>query len=63
MLYLVIFIFLDCRKLDEWKTILEDDLSSQTWYDSSDSSTDNEDIDTDDNNENENDLIDMQVDE
>lgn len=61
MLYLVIFI--DYRKLDEWKTILEDDLSSQTWYDSSDSSTDNEDTDTDDNNENENDFIDMQVDE
>ena len=53
----IIFIFIDCRKLDEWRTILRDDLSSQTWYDSSDSSTDNE--DTDDSNEN--DLINMQL--
>lgn len=52
------FYSLDCRKLDEWRTILRDDLSSQTWYDSSDSSTDNE--DTDDSNEN--DLINMQLD-
>ncbi|KOC61526.1 Kelch domain-containing protein 4 [Habropoda laboriosa] len=45
------FYSLDCRKLDEWKTILTDDLSLQTWYDSSNSSSDSE--HTDDSNENE----------
>lgn len=42
------FYSLDCRKLDEWRTILKDDLSSQTWYDSSDSSSDSDSSDEDD---------------
>ncbi|XP_024887164.1 kelch domain-containing protein 4 isoform X1 [Temnothorax curvispinosus] len=36
------FYSLDCRRLDEWKTLIADDLSSQTWFDSSESSEDNE---------------------
>ncbi|CAD1472406.1 unnamed protein product [Heterotrigona itama] len=53
------FYSLDCRKLEEWNTILKDDLSSQTWYDSSDSSSDSEDTD---DNENEDDPSDKQMD-
>ncbi|KAK1118624.1 hypothetical protein K0M31_014929 [Melipona bicolor] len=52
------FYSLDCRKLEEWNTILKDDLSSQNWYGSSDSSSDSE--DTDDSNENEDDSSDKQ---
>ncbi|XP_043248419.1 kelch domain-containing protein 4-like [Colletes gigas] len=37
---------LDCRKLDEWRTIIEDDLSSQTWFESSSSSSENESADS-----------------
>lgn len=35
---------LDCRKLNEWKTIIDDDLTSQEWFDtsSSDSEQDND---------------------
>ncbi|XP_003396468.1 kelch domain-containing protein 4 isoform X1 [Bombus terrestris] len=54
------FYSLDYRKLDEWNTILRDDLSSQIWYDSSDSSSDSE--HTDDSDENESDSIDKQMD-
>ncbi|XP_011340545.1 kelch domain-containing protein 4 isoform X2 [Ooceraea biroi] len=32
----------DYRKLDEWKTLMADDLSSQTWFDSSEDSEDSE---------------------
>ncbi|XP_026675478.1 kelch domain-containing protein 4-like isoform X2 [Ceratina calcarata] len=42
------FYSLDCRKLDEWRTILKDDLSLQTWYDSSDSSSNSDSSDEDD---------------
>ncbi|GAB1862226.1 Kelch domain-containing protein 4 isoform X1 [Camponotus japonicus] len=34
------FYSLDCRKLDEWKTLRLDDLSSQTWFDSSEENED-----------------------
>lgn len=33
---------LDTRKLDEWKTIIADDLSSQTWFESDSSSSEDE---------------------
>ncbi|XP_076649056.1 kelch domain-containing protein 4 [Halictus rubicundus] len=46
------FYSLDCRKLDEWRTIIADDLSSQTWFDSSSSSSEEEDSDTSDEDEN-----------
>ncbi|KAL0115556.1 hypothetical protein PUN28_010819 [Cardiocondyla obscurior] len=36
------FYTLDCRKLDEWKVLIADDLSLQTWFDSSESSEENE---------------------
>lgn len=32
--------YIDCRKLDEWKTLRLDDLSSQTWFDSSEENED-----------------------
>jgi len=32
--------YTDCRKLDEWKTLRLDDLSSQTWFDSSEENED-----------------------
>jgi len=32
----------DCRKLDEWKILMADDLSSQIWFDSSENSEENE---------------------
>ncbi|XP_015585938.1 kelch domain-containing protein 4 [Cephus cinctus] len=43
------FYSLDTRKLDEWKTIIKDDLSSQVWLesDSSDSGSDDDDDDDD----------------
>ncbi|XP_012279473.1 kelch domain-containing protein 4 [Orussus abietinus] len=31
---------LDCRKLDEWRTVIKDDLSSQVWIESSSSDSD-----------------------
>ncbi|XP_076286943.1 kelch domain-containing protein 4 [Lasioglossum baleicum] len=46
------FYSLDCRKLDEWRTIIKDDLSSQTWFDSSSSSSEDENSDTSDEDEN-----------
>jgi len=36
------FYSLDCRKLDEWKTLIADDVSSQTWFESSESSEEGE---------------------
>ncbi|XP_050448793.1 kelch domain-containing protein 4-like isoform X3 [Cataglyphis hispanica] len=44
------FYSLDCRKLDEWKILRLDDLSSQTWFDSSE---DNEDEGNEEDEENE----------
>ncbi|CAK9802613.1 Kelch domain-containing protein 4 [Anthophora plagiata] len=55
------FYSLDCRKLDEWKTILTDDISSQTWYDSSNSSSDTD--NTDDSNEDGSEDESMDIDE
>ena len=46
------FLFLDCKKLDEWTTIIKDDLSSQEWIESS--SSDSEDSESDDSSEEEN---------
>ncbi|XP_033328312.2 kelch domain-containing protein 4 [Megalopta genalis] len=46
------FYSLDYRKLDEWRTIMADDVSSQTWYNSSSSSSEDESSDTNDNDEN-----------
>lgn len=37
------FYSLDCRKLDEWKTLRLDDLSLQTWFDSSEENEDSSD--------------------
>lgn len=51
---------LDFRKLDEWKTIIRDDLSMQAWFDSSSSDSDSE--QTDDSNESENDSDDEHMD-
>lgn len=43
MKYINIYVYnADCRRLDEWKTLIADDLSSQTWFDSSESSEENE---------------------
>ncbi|XP_039314143.1 kelch domain-containing protein 4 isoform X2 [Solenopsis invicta] len=49
------FYSLDCRKLDEWKTLMVDDLSSQTWFDSSESSEEdeNENSEQEENNDSE----------
>ncbi|XP_066587276.1 kelch domain-containing protein 4 [Prorops nasuta] len=44
------FYALDFRKQDEWKTIVSDDLSSQTWYESS-SDTEQDDDEEDDNSD------------
>jgi hypothetical protein len=33
--------YLDYRKLDDWKTLMTDDLSTQTWFDSSEDSSEN----------------------
>ncbi|XP_031828321.2 kelch domain-containing protein 4 isoform X1 [Nomia melanderi] len=54
------FYTLDCRKLDEWRTIIADDLSSQVWFDSSSSSSEEGNIDStdEDTNNSENEYID-----
>ncbi|CAL7933535.1 unnamed protein product [Xylocopa violacea] len=57
------FYSLDCHKLDEWRTILKDDLSSQTWYDSSDSSSNSEHSDDSDEDEDNSENEQMDVDE
>lgn len=54
---------LDCRKLDEWKTIIADDLSSQTWFESSSSSSDDENTDSSDEDESNSIVEPMNVDE
>ncbi|KAG7211505.1 hypothetical protein KM043_010774 [Ampulex compressa] len=48
---------LDCRKLDEWRTIITDDISSQPWYESSSSSSDGD--DTNDSDEDEDERMDI----
>lgn len=47
------FYSLDCRKLDEWKILMADDLFSQEWLDSSDDSEDKEDEDEEDEDKDE----------
>jgi len=43
LIHLICIIYnADCRKLDEWKTLMADDLSSQTWFESSENSEENE---------------------
>ena len=54
--------FLDCRKLDEWKTVIADDLASQTWFESSSSSSNDEDSDDSDEDENDSEVERMDVD-
>lgn len=56
-------ILTDCRKLDEWKTILADDLSSQTWFESSSSSSEAESTDDSDGDENDSEVERMEIDE
>lgn len=34
-IYFICLLHADCKKLDEWKTLLVDDLASQKWYESS----------------------------
>ncbi|XP_043671954.1 kelch domain-containing protein 4 [Vespula pensylvanica] len=46
------FYSLDCRKMDEWKTITHDDLSSQEWHNTSSSDSEEEDEDEDDDTSN-----------
>ncbi|XP_011636186.2 LOW QUALITY PROTEIN: kelch domain-containing protein 4 [Pogonomyrmex barbatus] len=46
------FYSLDCRKLDEWKILIANDLSSQTWFDSSESSDEDESEDDSEQEEN-----------
>ena len=53
---------LDCRKLDEWKTVIADDLASQTWFESSSSSSNDEDSDDSDEGENDSEVERMDVD-
>ncbi|XP_054013467.1 kelch domain-containing protein 4-like isoform X1 [Hylaeus anthracinus] len=54
---------LDCRKLDEWRTIIADDLSSQTWFESSSSSSEDENTDSGDEDESDCEIERMDVDE
>ncbi|KAI4497425.1 hypothetical protein M0802_007436 [Mischocyttarus mexicanus] len=46
------FYSLDCRKMDEWETIIHDDLSSQEWNDTSSSDSEDDDDDDDDDTSN-----------
>ncbi|XP_034190828.1 kelch domain-containing protein 4 isoform X1 [Osmia lignaria lignaria] len=57
------FYSLDFRKLDEWRTIMSDDLSTQTWFDASSSDSDSEEIDDSDGSENESEDEHMDIDE
>ncbi|XP_076248349.1 kelch domain-containing protein 4 [Calliopsis andreniformis] len=57
------FYSLDCRKLDEWKTIIADDISSQTWFESSSSSSEDESTDGTDEDENNSEVEHMEIDE
>lgn len=43
--------FTDYKKLDEWNTIIKDDLSSQVWLDSSSSGSEDEDESDDDDDD------------
>ncbi|XP_011706624.1 PREDICTED: kelch domain-containing protein 4 isoform X2 [Wasmannia auropunctata] len=49
------FYNLDCRKLDEWKTLIADDLSSQTWFESSENSEEDENEDNSEQEESDDD--------
>ncbi|XP_012215600.1 kelch domain-containing protein 4 [Linepithema humile] len=42
------FYSMDCRKLDEWKTLIADDLFSQEWFDSSDDSEEDKESENED---------------
>ncbi|XP_015183672.1 PREDICTED: kelch domain-containing protein 4 [Polistes dominula] len=46
------FYSLDCRKMDEWKTIIHDDLSLQEWNNTSSSDSEDDDDGDDDTNSN-----------
>lgn len=50
--------YTDCRKLDEWKILRLDDLSSQTWFDSSEENEDEEDISNEEQSD-DNELVDI----
>lgn len=50
--------YIDCRKLDEWKILRLDDLSSQTWFDSSEENEDEEDISNEEQSD-DNELVDI----
>ncbi|XP_014206209.1 kelch domain-containing protein 4 [Copidosoma floridanum] len=47
------FYSLDCKKLDEWVKILQDDLSTQIWLESSSSDSESDDDDDDDDDDDE----------
>ncbi|KZC08287.1 PREDICTED: kelch domain-containing protein 4 [Dufourea novaeangliae] len=52
---------LDYRKLDEWRTIITNDLSTQTWFESSSSDSDeNTDSSDEDENDSENERMDVE---
>lgn len=53
------FYSLDHRKLQEWKTLLADDLASQTWFDSSSDTEEDDNDSEDDESDNEPKDIDM----
>lgn len=57
--YVYILFCLDYRKLEEWRTIIADDLTSLTWYDSSDSSSDSKCTDDSSTSEDENERMDI----